>query len=42
MDLTFYMGFGIAIAFMITIIIWLVKDYRKEKKDYPFKHKKEK
>jgi len=42
MNTTFYAGLGISFLFLIGVALWLARDYYKEKKKYPFKHKKEK
>jgi hypothetical protein len=32
MDLASLIGFGLFVVFIIGLIIWLIKDYRKEKR----------
>jgi len=42
MDWKFYTGIGLLFIFFIAIMAWLFRDWRKEQRRYPFKHKKDK
>lgn len=40
MNTAFYIGLGLIFLFIIAIAVGIARDQVKERKDYPFKHKK--